>query len=105
MGISTLKGVEDPSEIQKLVDEINLRESNPKNYNEMKAKELSKEFRDIMKFEQESFEKIERFEKTEKDTDLAQYAKMICKNTTGREIARMQEIYSKKIDEEYLDSK
>ena len=32
----------------------------------MKAEELSKEFRDIMKFEQESFKKIERFEKIER---------------------------------------
>ena len=97
--------MEEPSEIQKLVDEINFRESNPKNYNTMKAVELSKEFRDIMKFEQESFKKIERFEKIERNADLAQYAKMICKNTTGREIARLQEIYLKKIDDEFLNTK
>ncbi|MCH9658575.1 hypothetical protein K0U27_07780 [archaeon] len=93
------------SEIQKLVDEINFRKSNPKNYNRMKAEELSKEFREIMKFEQDSFKKIERFEKIERNTDLAQYAKMICKNTTGREIAQIQEIYLKKIDDEFLNSK
>jgi len=97
--------MEESSEIQKLVDEINLRESNPKNYKTMSAEELSKEFREIMKFEQESFKKIERFEKIERNQDLAQYAKMICKNTTGREIAQMQGIYLKKIDEEFLDSK
>ena len=95
----------EPSEIQKLVDEINFRESNPKNYKRMKSEELSKEFREIMKFEQEAFKKIERFEKIERNTDLAQYAKMICKNTTGREIAQIQEIYLKKIDEEFLSSK
>ena len=97
--------MQESSEIQKLVDEINLRETNPKNYKKMKAEELSREFREIMKFEQESFKKIERFEKIEKDADLAQYAKMICKNTTGREIARLQEIYLKKIDEEFLNPK
>ncbi len=97
--------MEDASEIQKLVDEINYRDSNPKNYKRMTAEKLSKEFRDIMRFEQESFRKIERFEKTERNTDLAQYAKMICKNTTGREIANIQEIYLKKIDEEFLNSK
>jgi len=97
--------MQESSEIQKLVDEINLRESNPKNYKKMKAEELSRELREIMKFEQESFKKIERFEKIERDTDLAQYAKMICKNTTGREIAQLQEIYLKKIDEEFLNSK
>lgn len=97
--------MEEASEIQKLVDEINIRESHPKNYKSMNAEELSKEFRSIMKFEQESFKKIERFEKIERNTDLAQYAKMICKNTTGREIAQLQEIYLKKIDEEFLNSK
>ena len=94
-----------PNEIQKIIDEINFRESNPKNYNRMKAQELSKEFREIMKFEQDSFKKIERFEKIERNTDLAQYAKMICKNTVGREIAQIQEIYLKKIDDEFLNSK
>jgi hypothetical protein len=97
--------MQESSEIQKLVDEINFRESNPKNYKRMKAEELSKEFREIMKFEQEAFKKIERFEKIERKADLAQYAKMICKNTTGREIAQLQEIYLKKIDEEFLNSK
>jgi hypothetical protein len=97
--------MQESSEIQKLVDEINFRESNPKDYKRMKAEELSREFREIMKFEQESFKKIERFEKIERDADLAQYAKMICKNTTGREIAQLQEIYLKKIDEEFLNSK
>jgi len=71
----------------------------------MKAEEISREFKDIMRFEQESFKKIEEFEKTQKNLDLTQYAKMICKNTTGREIAHIQEIYLKKIDEEFLNSK
>ena len=97
--------MQESSEIQKLVDEINFRESNPKNYKRMKAVELSKEFREIMKFEQEAFKKIERFEKIERNADLAQYAKMICKNTTGREISQLQEIYLKKIDEEFLNQK
>jgi len=92
-------------EIQKLIDEISFRKSNVKNYEMMKSEDISKEFRDIMKFEQESFKKIEEFEKTYKNQDLVQYAKMICRNTTGREIAQIQEIYLKKIDEEYLNSK
>jgi len=92
-------------EIQKLIDEISFRKSNAKNYEMMKSEDISKEFRDIMKFEQESFKKIEEFEKTYKNQDLVQYAKMICRNTTGREIAQIQEIYLKKIDEEYLNSK
>ncbi len=90
-------------EIQKLIDEISFRKSNTKNFENMKAEEISKELREIMKFEQESFKKIEEFEKTQKNTDLIQYAKMISRNTTGREIATLQEIYLKKIDEEYLN--
>ena len=94
-----------PDEVQKLIDDINFRKSNPKNYEEMKAKELSKELREIMKFEQESFKKIEEFEKTQKNQDLVQYAKMISSNTTGREIAQLQEVYLRKIDEEFLNKK
>ncbi|MDH3764812.1 MAG: hypothetical protein OER82_03275 [Nitrosopumilus sp.] len=71
----------------------------------MKAEEISRKFKNIMRFEQESFKKIEEFEKTQKNPDLTQYAKLIYKNTTGREIARIQEIYLKKIDEEFLNSK
>ena len=63
------------------------------------------ELREIMKFEQESFKKIEEFEKTQKNQDLVQYAKMISSNTTGREIAQLQEVYLRKIDEEFLNKK
>jgi len=97
--------MDESDEIQKLIDEINFRKSNSKNYEEMKAIEISKELREIMKFEQESFKKIEEFEKTQKNQDLVQYAKMISRNTTGREIAQLQEIYLKKIDEEFLNKK
>ncbi|NQV39564.1 MAG: hypothetical protein HQ505_03360 [Nitrosopumilus sp.] len=97
--------MEKPDEIQKLIDEINFRKSNPKNYEEMKAEELSKELRKIMKFEQESFKKIEEFEKTQKNQDLVQYAKIISRNTTGREITQLQETYLRKIDEEFLNKK
>lgn len=97
--------MKEPDEIEKLIDEISFRKSKSKNYKEMKAVDISKELRDIMRFEQESFKKIEEFEKTQQNPDLIQYAKMICKNTTGREIAELQETYLKKIDEEYLNSK
>jgi len=89
-----------PDEIEKLIDEISFRKS--KDYEKMKAEEISKELREIMKFEQESYKKIEEFEKTHKNQDLTEYAKMISKNTTRREISQLQEIYLKKIDEEYL---
>jgi len=97
--------MDESDEIQKLIDEINFRKSNSKNYEEMKAIEISKELREIMKFEQESFKKIGEFKKTQKNQDLVQYAKMISRNTTGREITQLQEIYLKKIDEEFLNKK
>ena len=97
--------MEKPDEVQKLIDEINFRKSNPKNYEEMKAEEISKELREIMKFEQESFKKIEAFEKTQKNQDLVQYAKMVSSNTTGREIVQLQEVYLRKIDKEFLNKK
>ena len=94
-----------PDEIQRLIDEISFRKSNSKDYKKMKVVEISKELRDVMKFEQESFKKIEEFEKTQNSPDLVEYAKMICRNTAQREITQIQEIYLKKIDEEYLNSK
>jgi len=97
--------MDESDEIQKLIDEISFRKSNSKNYEEMKAIEISKELREIIKFEQESFKKIEEFEKTQKNQDLVQYAKMISRNTTGREITQLQEIYLKKIDDEFLNKK
>ena len=97
--------MDESDEVQKLIDEINFRESNSKNYEEMKAIEISKELREIMKFQQKSFKKIEEFEKTQKNQDLVQYAKIISRNTTGREISQIQEIYLKKIDEEFLNKK
>ena len=97
--------MEEPDEIQKLIDEISFRKSNSKDYKKMNIEQISKEFRDVMRFEQESFRKIEEFKKVQNNPDLASYAKMICKNTTEREIAEIQEIYFKKIDTEYLNSK
>ena len=91
-------------EIQKLIDEISFRKTQSRNYTKMKAEEISKEIKKIMKFEQDSLKKIEEFEKTQKKSDLAEYAKMICRNTIHREISSIQEIYLKKIDEEYLKS-
>ncbi|KAF6247294.1 hypothetical protein C6990_02110 [Nitrosopumilus sp. b3] len=92
-------------EIEKIIDEISFRKSKSKNYDNMKALEISKEIQNILKFEQESLKKIEEFEKMQKDQDLISYLKMISKNTTQREISEIQEIYLKKIDNEYLNSK
>ncbi|KAF6244217.1 hypothetical protein [Nitrosopumilus sp. b2] len=97
--------MDESDEIQKLIDEISFRKSNSKDYKKMKTEEISRELKDIMKFEQESFRKIEEFEKTQNNPDLIKYAKIICRNTTQREIAQIQEVYLEKIDEEYLKSK
>jgi len=89
-------------EIEKIIDEISFRKSKYKDYGKMQVEEISKELHDIMKFEQESLKKIEEFGKMQKDQDVADYLKMISKNTTHREIIEIQEIYLKKIDSEYL---
>lgn len=97
--------MEEIDKIQRLIDEISFRRSDSKNYQKMNVEEIGKELRDVIKFEEESFKKIEEFEKTQQNSDLAKYAKMICKNKTQREITQIQEIYLKKIDEKYLNSK
>lgn len=94
--------MEDIEEIQDLIDKINTQDS--KEYQEMKIEELSTEIRNIIKFQQESFQKIEEFEIKGMQQDLIKYAKMICKNTTEREILKIQEVYLKKIENEYLKS-
>ncbi|MDH5431293.1 MAG: hypothetical protein OEW78_05345 [Nitrosopumilus sp.] len=94
--------MEESDEIQKLINETNFKKTNSKNYEKMNAKEISKELRTIMKFEQEAHKKIEEFGKTHENQDLVEYAKMISRNTTAREITELQETYLKKIDEEYL---
>ena len=96
--------MEEPDEIQKLIDEISFRKANSKDYKNMRVEEISRELRNIMEFERESFKKIEEFEKTQDNMDLIQYAKMICKNTTQREITQIQEVYLEKIDEQFIKS-
>ena len=64
--------MEESDEILKLIDEINIKKSNLRDYKKMKAEEISREFKNIIKFEQESFKKIEEFEKTQKNLDLIQ---------------------------------
>ena len=97
--------MEEHDEIQKLIDDISFRKSNSKDYKKMNVEQISKELKDVMRFEQESLKKIEAFEKAQNNPDVVNYAKMICRNTTEREIAEIQEVYLKKIDTEYLNSK
>lgn len=97
--------MDESDEVQKLIDEISFRKVNSNDYKNMGVEEISKELRDIMEFERGSFKKIEEFEKTQNNPDLIQYAKMICRNTTQREITQIQEVYLEKIDEKYLKLK
>ncbi|MFQ5475588.1 MAG: hypothetical protein ACE5DT_00985 [Nitrosopumilus sp.] len=97
--------MEESDEVQKLIDDVSFRRPNSKDYKKMKAEEISRELRDVMKFEQESFKKIEEFAKTQDNPDVVEYAKILCRNTTEREIKQIQEIYLDKIDKEYLNSK
>jgi len=89
-------------EIRRLIEEMNLRVS--KDYQKMDIEQLSRELREAMQFEQTTFQRIDELEKNGVEQDLANYAKMICKNTAGREISEIQEIYFKKLDNEYLNS-
>lgn len=73
--------MEDIEEIQNLVDKINTRNFNSKEYEERKIEELRTEIREVIKFQQESFQSIEEFEIKGVRQDLIKYAKMNCKNT------------------------
>ena len=95
--------MQDMEDIKKLIKEINLRE--PKNYEQMKIEEISKELHSIMEFEQEVLEKINLFKKDHQDADLIKYLKIICRNIVERETSLIQEAYLRKIDSQYLNSK
>ena len=87
------------------MDEINARDHNSKEYQKMKIEELSAEIREVIKFQQESLQRIEEFEIKGIQKDLIKYAKMICKKNTEREILKIQEVYlKKKIENDYLKS-
>ena len=89
------------NEIQELIDKIGFRGRNTKNYEGMKIEEVGEELRDAMKFEQDTLEKIASLEQRRQNRDLVQYAKIICRDTARREIARIQKIYLKKIDSQH----
>jgi len=92
-------------EIQELIDKINTRNYKSKEYREMKIEELSAELRDAMKFQQESFQRIDELKTKGVQEDLIKYAKVICNNTVEREIIKIQDVYLEKIENEYLKSK
>lgn len=90
-------------EIQKLIDDINSRATNVKDYEEMGIEEIGKRLRDAMKFEQDTLKKIEEYEETSKNHDLLKYARIISRNVAGQEIIQIQKIYLEKIREQYIN--
>ena len=94
--------MEEIDEIKELINKINLRDLNSRDYQKMKIEELSANIREAMKFQQDIIQRIEEFEIKGLQPDLTKYAKIICKNTTEREILKIQEVYLKKIENEYL---
>ena len=90
-------------DLKKVIEEISSRK--PKNYEQMKIEDISKELHNTMEFEQNVLKKINLFENNHQDEDLIKYAKMICRNIIERETILIQETYLKKIDEQYLNSK
>ncbi len=97
--------MENVEEIQELIDKINTRDYKSKEYQEMKIEELSVELRDAMKFQQESFQRIEELKEKGVQEDLIKYAKVICNNMVDREIMKIQDVYLEKIENEYIKSK
>jgi hypothetical protein len=95
--------MDEVEDIKKLINEINLRK--PKNYEQMKIEEISKELHSIMEFEQNILKKIETCEVQHQDPDIIKYSKIISMEIIERETKLIQEIYLKKIDSEYLNLK
>jgi hypothetical protein len=93
-----MKGIE---QVQEIIDKVNQRET--KEYHRMEIEEISDELRSVMRLEQESFQKIDELEKNGVSPEVAKYAKMVCRNTTEREISEIQKTYLEKIDREYLN--
>ncbi len=94
-----------PEHVKDLIEEANSRNSYAKEYEKMTIEQLSHELRDALKFEQETIRKIEEFEKKGMQEDLIKYAKVVCGNTTQREISAIQEVYFEKLDKNYLNRK
>lgn len=81
--------MDDVDEIQELIEKISSRDYKSKEYQEMRIEELSIELRDTMKFQQESYQRIEELKEKGIKEDLIKYAKTICGNTVEREIIKI----------------
>jgi len=91
--------------VKELIEEANSRNPSAKEYDKMTIEQLSQELRNALKFEQETIRKIEEFKKNGMQEDLIKYVKVVCGNTTQREISAIQEVYFEKLDKNYLNVK
>jgi hypothetical protein len=97
--------VNDIDKIENLVNEINSKDQELKDYQSMKIEELSDEIRRIISTQYETIQRIEELELKGIQSDLIKYAKIICRNSTERRIAQIQKIYFDKIDIKYRNHK
>jgi len=94
------KNMDEIEEVKELID--SMRNFNSKDYQKMKIEELSVKIREVMKFQQDTIQKIEEFETKGIQPDLTKYAEIICKTISEKEILKIQETYLEKIETEYL---
>ncbi len=90
-------------EIRDLINETQTRYSDTAIFKNMPIEELSEKLHDAMAYEQEINEKLTEFEKKGIDKETIHYAKVVCKNSTQKEILAIQEAYLQEVDRKYLD--
>ena len=93
--------MKDTDEIVDLVDEINSRDLDMNDYQNMKIEDLSAEIRRVIGTQYEIFQRIEELKTRGIQSDLIKYAEIICRRSTERKISQIQKIYFSKIDAEY----
>ena len=71
--------VKDIDEIEDLVNEINSRDFDTKDYQNMKIEELRTEIHKIIDAQYKTFQRIDEFEIKGTHPDLIKYAKIICR--------------------------
>jgi len=91
-------------EVRKLIDETQTKCIKPQELGLMSIEELSKELHEMIKYEQEIDERLADF-KLQASDDVINYAKMVCKSATQKQILAIQEAYFEKIDKKYLNAK
>lgn len=67
-------------------------------YEKMSLEELSAELREVMTNQSHIQETINKFEERGINNDFIEYAKLVCANTSERQIKMIQESYFQKLD-------